>query len=65
MAPRKRPFLAATRVTGREKGWIEAVAQGEGVTVSELLHRIVVPEIQRRLAQDLTQEPAAHEPLAR
>jgi hypothetical protein len=55
MAARTRPYLVATRVTGKERGWIDAQARAEGVTVSELLHRIIVPEIQRRLSRDLAQ----------
>lgn len=50
MPIRRRPYLVATRVTRAERVMIEAVAETQGVTVTELLREIVLPAVGERVA---------------
>lgn len=45
---RKRPVLAPLRTTRPDRALIDLVAAREGIPTSELLHRIVMPEVRRR-----------------
>ncbi len=51
MAKRKHPILIATRVTPRERALIDAAAGLDGVTVKDLLRRIVLPAAAERVAR--------------
>ena len=50
---RERPVVVSTRVAPAERGRIRAVAEADGVTVSELLHQLVMPQVNDRLSRDL------------
>lgn len=45
MATRRYPILTATRFDRRERALIDAVAASEGVTVTELLRRLILPQV--------------------
>ena len=49
----ERPVVVSTRVAPAERGRIRAVAEAEGVSVCELLHRLVMPQVDDHLRQDL------------
>lgn len=49
MAAKTFPVLVATRVTRAQRDAINSVARAEGLTVSELLRRIVMSGIRARL----------------
>lgn len=59
MANRRRPELVATRVTEDEKVMVETEARFEGVTISDLVHGIVMPEVRQRLARRLREDDSA------
>ncbi len=44
---RRRPEIVAARCTLAEKSLIRAASEAEGVPISELIHRVVVPEARR------------------
>lgn len=50
MARRNRPIVISTRVRVYERALIRAVAESEGVTVSEAVHRLLMPAVQERLS---------------
>ena len=50
---RERPVTISTRVTPAEQARVRAVAAQEGRTVSELLHRILMPTVDQRLMREL------------
>lgn len=50
MANRKHPVLVATRTTKRERALIGAAAELEGISVKDLLRRIVLPVVAERVA---------------
>jgi uncharacterized protein (DUF1778 family) len=57
MAKRTHEVLTATRLSPAERRTLEAAAALEGVTITELMRRIVLPAVGRRLveaAADLT-----------
>jgi uncharacterized protein (DUF1778 family) len=54
MANRRHPILVATRVTARERALIDAAAKVECVSVNDLLRAIVLPEVGRRLAKQVS-----------
>ena len=49
----ERPVVMSTRVKVAERGRVRAVAEADGVTVSELIHRLVMPQVDDRLRRDL------------
>jgi len=51
MATRKRPYVVSTRVTHAERALIEAAAEASGVTVCELVWRLVVPRVRDLVVQ--------------
>ncbi len=51
MENRRLPHLVATQMTREEKAATEYVARASGVTVTELLREIVIPEVTIRSAQ--------------
>ncbi|MFC1791914.1 hypothetical protein ACFL0I_05595 [Gemmatimonadota bacterium] len=55
MAERRFPVLTATRFTEAERALIDAVARVEGVTVTTLLRRMVLPQVRDRLLLTLDQ----------
>ncbi len=60
-AERERPMVVSGRFQPAERGRIRAVAEADGVTVSELLHRLVMPQVNDRLRQDLATVGADNE----
>ena len=50
---KERPVTVSTRVYPAERGRIRAVAEAEHITVSELIHRLVMPQVNDRLRQDI------------
>ena len=48
-----RPEMLGFRVTLTDRGLVEAVAKGEGLCTAELLRRIVLPQVRKRLAEQL------------
>lgn len=48
---REKPEVVSTRVLPSERGLIRALAEAEGTSVSEALHRVLVPAVRRRLAE--------------
>ena len=50
---RERPLVISTRVTPMERARILALCAAEGVSVSELVHGIVISEVNSRLVRDL------------
>jgi plasmid stabilization system protein ParE len=57
---RKRPSVVSTRATKAERLLVEALAEQEGVSVAEMVHRILVEGVRHRLQQI----PSAGYPLA-
>jgi hypothetical protein len=53
MAKRMRPLVVSTRATRAEKARIAVVAAQEGVSVSEVIHRLLMPEVDRRVREAL------------
>lgn len=53
MTVRTRPEMVATRVTKREKQLVKMAAGREGVTVSDFLHSLIIPEVRKRLVEEL------------
>lgn len=51
MANRERPQVVSTRVKPSERALISAVAEAEGVSVSEALHRLLMPAVRDRLRE--------------
>lgn len=51
MSNRRRPFIVSTRTTRAEKALIRAVADAEGVSVCDLLHRILLPAVAERVTR--------------
>ena len=49
----ERPVVMSTRVEAAERGRVRAVAEADGITVSELIHRLVMPQVNDRLRRDL------------
>lgn len=49
MARRTKPILVATRVTEEERALIDMAARIAGLTITELLRRIILPEIRAQL----------------
>lgn len=45
--------VMSTRGTLAERGRVRAMADADGITVSELIHRLVMPQVDDRLRQDL------------
>lgn len=45
---RTRDVVVSTRTTTAERGLIRVVAEAEGVTVAEVIHRLLMPEVCRR-----------------
>ena len=54
---RARPETITTRLTPREKALVEALAQTEGVTISVLLHRLLMPVVLERLTAVVQETP--------
>ncbi len=54
---RARPETITTRLTPREKTLVEALAQTEGVTISVLLHRLLMPVVLERLTAVVQETP--------
>ncbi len=54
---RARPETITTRVTPREKALVEALARTEEVTVSVLLHRLLMPVVLERLTAVVQETP--------
>jgi hypothetical protein len=50
MTRRERPEVVSTRVVARERALIRALAEAEGVSVCEVLHRVLIPAVRERLA---------------
>lgn len=48
---RERPIVVSTRVDPRERALIRALADIEEVSISEALHRLLVPAVRERLAE--------------
>lgn len=57
---RKGTIVLSTRVTPAERAQVAAVAVAAGLSVSELVGRIVVSEVQDRLRQDLAVPTGSH-----
>lgn len=53
---RTRPETITLRVTQGEKAMVKAVAETQGMLVSELARELIVPAVRRRLARQ--EEPA-------
>lgn len=51
MANRQRPETISTRVLPQEKALVRALAEAEGVSVCEALHRTLMPAVRERLAE--------------
>lgn len=51
MANRERPVVVSTRVKPAERALITAVAEAEGVSVSEALHRLLMPAVRGRVRE--------------
>ena len=49
----ERSIVMSTRVPASEGGRIKAIATADGISVSELLHRLVMPAVDARLRKDL------------
>ncbi len=56
MVERRRPVVVSARVTRPERIMVEAAAEIEGVTVSELLHRLAMPRV-REIVTELATDP--------
>jgi hypothetical protein len=56
MAKRERPVVVSTRVTPRERSLIAAIAQAEGISICEVLHRMVMPAVRERITELLAQD---------
>ena len=50
MPKRRYPVMVATRVTQKERAVLDAAARIEGVSVNDLLRRIVIPAVVERVA---------------
>jgi hypothetical protein len=55
----ERPRVLSTRVRPRERAEVRALAELEGTTVCELMHRLLMPEVRRRLVELATARPEA------
>lgn len=49
MKKRTRPVVVSTRVLPSERHLIGAIAADEGVSVSEAIHRLLMPAVRERL----------------
>ncbi len=54
---RARPETITTRLTPCEKALVEALARTEEVTVSVLLHRLLMPVVRERLTAVVQETP--------
>lgn len=59
MAHRAFPEMVAARFTGPEKALIEAAAECDEVTVHELVRRVLLPAVRRKLADVVGESRAA------
>lgn len=50
MTQRYRPAVVSTRVLPQERALIRALAEAEGVSVSEAVYRLLLPAVRDRLA---------------
>lgn len=60
MAKQARSTVVSTRTSRAERTLIHALANLEQTTVSDLLYRLLMPVVRRRL-RELTDEPVAAE----
>lgn len=51
MANRRLPLLVATRVDARERALIDAAAELEGLTTTQLVRRILLPAVAERVSR--------------
>ena len=51
--PKERYVVMSTRVELGERARVRAVADTDGITVSQLIHRLVMPQVDDRLRRDL------------
>lgn len=51
MTTRQRPMVVSTRVLPHERALIRALSVAEGVSVSEALHRLLIPAARERLRE--------------
>jgi hypothetical protein len=51
MARRRRPEVVSTRVFERDRALIRALAEAEGLSVSEAVYRLLLPAVRQRLAE--------------
>ena len=45
--------VMSTRGTPAQRGRVRAIADADGISVSELIHRLVMPQVDERLRRDL------------
>lgn len=57
MVNRQRPQVVSTRVLPSERQLIRALAEAEGVSVAEAIHRALLPAIRDRLARVAADAP--------
>ena len=51
--PRQRPFVTSTRMTRVERTQIEVLARVRGMTVSEMVHRLILPQLRKEVSLEL------------
>lgn len=56
---RQRPGTISTRVRPDERALVRALAEAEGISVSEVLHRLLMPAVRARLAQVAASQEAS------
>ena len=61
MKSRERPEVLSTRVNVQEKALIRALAEAQSLTVSEAIHRVLVPGARARLAEIASARPELDE----
>jgi hypothetical protein len=50
MSKREKPIVISTRATKAERALIRAIAEEEGVSVSEAIYRLLMPAVRQRIA---------------
>jgi uncharacterized protein (DUF1778 family) len=51
---RRRPHSVGTRVTQKEKAFVQAAAASEGVPVAEFIHRVVMAGTEETLSTEVS-----------
>lgn len=49
--PRARPVVVSTRAAERDAALVRALAEAEGVSVCEVVHRVLIPAVRERLME--------------